>query len=331
MADRVLMGHGAGGRLSATLVRERFLPALGNPVLSQLMDSAVLEDDLAFTTDAYVVSPRVFPGGDLGRLAVSGTVNDLCMVGAVPLALSAAFILEEGLLLDEVERCARSMAATAEEAGVAVVAGDTKVVPHGACDGMFVTTAGIGRLGGDFRPRPERARPGDVVIVSGTLADHGVAVLACREGIRLGGAHLVSDVAPLTSLTAGLRASALDVHSLRDPTRGGVAQSLVEIATAARVRIVLREEALPVAPPVRAACELLGLDPLYVANEGKMLLVVPAAQADAALAALRGHPLGRNAVLIGQVEEGAGCEVRSALGGRRALRPATGELLPRIC
>ena len=331
MVDRVLLGHGSGGRLSSELVAKHFLPALGNPVLSKLMDSAVIGGDLAFTTDGYVVSPRNFPGGDIGRLAISGTVNDLCMVGAIPLALSAAFILEEGLALDEIERCAESMAAAAREAEVEVVAGDTKVVPRGACDGMFITTAGVGRLTPEFRPSPERARAGDAIIVSGTIADHGVAVLACREGIRLGGALLASDVAPLSSLVAALRAAGLDIHAMRDPTRGGVAQSLVEIAAAASVRIVVDEAAIPVAPAVRAACELLGLDPLYVANEGKMLVVLPAAEADVAVAVLRSHALGRGATIVGQVTEGRGCEVRSALGGRRALRPAPGELLPRIC
>lgn len=317
--------------MSSQLIARHFLPALGNPVLGRLMDSAVLDDELAFTTDAYVVSPRFFPGGDIGRLAISGTVNDLCMVGAVPLGLSAAFVLEEGLPIDELDRSVASMAATAREAGVEVVAGDTKVVPHGACDGMFITTAGVGRLTPAFRPAPERARVGDVVLVNGTVADHGVAVLSCREGIDLGGPGLVSDVAPLSPLVAALRAAELEVHAMRDPTRGGVAQSLLEIAAASSVRIVLDEAAIPLAQPVRAACELCGLDPLYIANEGKMLLVLPAGQAEQALDVLQGHPLGRRAALIGRVHEGAGCEVRSPIGGRRALAPASGELLPRIC
>ncbi len=328
--DVILLGHGAGGRLSRALVADHFLPALDNPALGELLDSAVL-GDLALTTDAYVVSPRFFPGGDLGRLAVCGTVNDLCMVGAEPLGLTAAFILEEGLPLAEVDRLAASMAGAAAEAGVEVVAGDTKVVPRGACDGAFVTTAGVGRLRSGLAPHPGRAAAGDAVIVSGSVADHGIAVLACREGIPLSG-DLESDVAPLSGLVAALADAGLDVHVLRDPTRGGVAQALLEIAGAAEVRIVLEEAALPVRGAVRAACELLGLDPLYVANEGKLLLLLPEAQAGAALEVMRAHPYGRAAARCGRVEAGrAGCEVATVAGGRRALRMAAGELLPRIC
>jgi hydrogenase expression/formation protein HypE len=326
----ITLGHGAGGRLTHQLVGEHFLPRLANPALAALLDSAVL-GELALTTDAYVVSPRWFPGGDLGRLAICGTVNDLWMVGAEPAALTAALILEEGLPLAELDRLIDAMAAAARQAGVSVVAGDTKVVPRGAADGVFITTTGLGRLSGDFRPAAPRAAPGDALIVSGTLADHGVAVLACREGLRLGG-DLRSDVAPLGALVRALRDAGLDVHALRDPTRGGVAQSLIEIAEAAAVRIVVDEAALPVRPPVRAACELLGLDPLSVANEGKLLAFVPGAVADQALALLRAEPLGAAAAIIGHVEQGpAGCEVRTALGGRRSLRMASGELLPRIC
>jgi len=326
----ILLGHGSGGRLSHRLVAEHFLPRLGNATLETLMDSAVL-GDLALTTDAYVVTPRWFPGGDLGRLAVCGTVNDLCMVGAIPLGLTAAFILEEGLALDEVDRTVESMARAAEEAGVQVVAGDTKVVPRGAADGMFITTAGVGRLEEGFRPEPRRVEEGDAVVVSGTVADHGVAVLAQREGLALRG-DLVSDVAPLSGLVARLREAGVDVRAMRDPTRGGAAQSLIEIAGQAGVRLVIEEEAVPVRAPVRAACELLGLDPLYVANEGKLLAVVPAGQVDQALDALRGHPLGARAARIGVVEAGRpGCELVTSLGARRSLRMASGELLPRIC
>ncbi|MBT3220667.1 MAG: hydrogenase expression/formation protein HypE [Proteobacteria bacterium] len=327
---RILLGHGAGGRLSHQLVKEHFLPHLGNATLDAMLDSAVL-GDLAFTTDAYVVSPRFFPGGDLGRLAICGTVNDLCMVGAKPQYLSAAFIVEEGLALDELDQLVRSMAKAAEEARVSVVAGDTKVVPHGACDGAFITTAGVGAIEAGFRPRPQKVVAGDVVIVSGTLADHGVAIMAVRENIRLRG-DLVSDVAPLSALVGALREAKLEVHAMRDPTRGGVAQALLEIAAAARVRIILDEATIPMAPPTRAACELLGLDPLYVANEGKFLLFLPPEQAQRALGLLHSHPLGRQAAIIGQVQAGeVGCELQNELGGRRALRPASGELLPRIC
>jgi len=328
--DVVLLAHGAGGRLSHALVSERFLPHLDNPALSALADSACL-GDVALTTDAYVVSPREFPGGDLGRLAVSGTVNDLCMVGARPVGLAAAFVLEEGLPLAEDERLAGSMPPTPPQAAVDIVAGDTKVVPRGAADGVFVTTSGVGRLRKDFCPQPIRVRPGDAVLVTGTLADHGVAVLACREGIALGG-DLRSDVAPLASLVATLADPPLPVHALRDPTRGGAAQALLELAGAAGVRIVLSEEAVPVRPAVRTACELLGLDPLYVANEGKALVLLPEERAADALRLLRAHPLGCDAARIGRVEAGEpGCELETTVGGRRTLRMAAGELLPRIC
>lgn len=326
----ILLGHGSGGRLSHELVQEHFLPRLGNPVLAEMLDSAVLED-LALTTDAYVVSPRFFPGGDLGRLAVCGTVNDLCMVGARPLGLSAAFILEEGLPLAELDRLTDSMAAAAREAGVQIVAGDTKVVPRGACDGAFITTSGIGRLQPGFRPSPALVRPGDAVLLSGTLADHGMAVLACREGLRLEG-DLASDVAPLAELVDALRSAQVEVHALRDPTRGGAAQSLLEIASAAGVRVELEEQAIPVRHAVRSACELLGLDPLYVANEGKLIAFVPEEEAERALAALRASALGKHAARIGRVVAGdAGCVIRTPLGTRRILRMASGELLPRIC
>lgn len=326
----ILLGHGSGGRLSHRLVEEHFLPRLGNPVLDQLEDSATL-GDLALTTDGYVVSPRFFPGGDLGRLAVCGTVNDLCMAGADPIGLTAGFILEEGFSLSELDRILDSMARAADEAGVRVVAGDTKVVPKGACDGAFITTSGVGRLLDEFRPVPRKCRPGDVVIASGTLADHGMAVLACRGELHFEG-DLRSDVAPLSGLVRALREARVDVHTMRDPTRGGAAQSLIEIAESAGVRIRLVEETLPVRPAVRTACELLGLDPLYVANEGKVLLVVPESEAELVLAILKQHPLGRDATQIGEVEEGeTGCEVITALGGRRTLRMHTGELLPRIC
>jgi hydrogenase expression/formation protein HypE len=326
----IVLGHGAGGRLSHELVAKHFLPKLGGAALAELGDSAVL-GDLAITTDAFVVSPRFFPGGDLGRLAICGTVNDLAMVGARPIGLTTAFVLEEGLALGELDRLVDSMAAAAREAGVEVVAGDTKVVPRGAADGVFVTTTGVGRLEGDFRPAARRAAPGDAVLVSGTLGDHGVAVMSVRPGIRLDGAF-ASDVAPLGSLVEALRASGAEVHALRDPTRGGAAQTIIEIARAAGVRVTVDERALPVKPSVRAACELLGLDPLYVANEGKLVAFVPERDADRALAALRAHPLGADAARVGTVTAGTpGCEVVTSLGARRALRMASGELLPRIC
>jgi len=326
----ILLEHGSGGRLTQRLVAEHFLPRLDNPVLSAMEDSAVM-GDVALTIDSYVVTPRFFPGGDLGALAVCGTVNDLWASGAEPAGLAAAFTLEEGFPLEELDRLTESMAEAAVSAGVDVVAGDTKVVPRGACDGVFVTSAGVGRLRPGFRPRPGAAKPGDSVIISGTIADHGIAVLVVREGLRLQG-PLASDVAPIGNLVRTLRDENLDVHALRDPTRGGIAQSLIEIAMASAVRIVVEEDAVPVSPPVRAACEILGLDPLYVANEGKIVVVLPSDQAAIAVELLRRDPLGVQAAVIGRVEEGPpGCELATSIGGRRSLSMLTGQLLPRIC
>ncbi len=326
----ITMGHGAGGRLTHTLVEKHFLPRFDNPVLAAMQDSAVL-GDLAITTDGYVVSPRFFPGGDIGRLSVCGTVNDLAMSGASPLGLTAGFILEEGLSIEELDAIVESMASAAKEANVEIVAGDTKVVPRGACDGIFITTSGVGRVRADFAPQPSRVKPGDRVIVSGTLADHGMAVMACREGLPMQG-DLTSDVAPLASLVDCLRDEKISVSVLRDPTRGGAAQSLIEIASQAGVRIVLDEASLPVNPPVHMACELLGIDPLYVANEGKLIAVVSKSDEKKALAAMRAHPLGRDAATIGDVEEGtSGLELVTSIGTRRAVRMPQGEILPRIC
>jgi hydrogenase expression/formation protein HypE len=329
-SERVLVGHGSGGRLSQELFTRHFQPMLTNPVLDEMLDAAVI-GEMALTTDSYVVTPRFFPGGDIGRLAVSGTVNDLAMVGARPLGIAAAFILEEGLPLDELDRIVASMASCAREAEVSIVAGDTKVVSRGGCDGIFITTSGVGVVSPDFRPAPKSVQPGDAIIVSGTIADHGMAVMACRPGIHLTGA-LESDVAPLSGLVEALRTSGIEVHALRDPTRGGVAQSLLEIAEAAGVRMRVDERSLPVEPPVVAACELLGLDPLYVANEGKLLCFVPETQATRALEVLRREPRGARAVRIGVVEAGSpAVELVTHLGARRSLRMASGELLPRIC
>lgn len=326
----ILMGHGAGGRLTQKLVAEHILPALDNPVLAQLEDSAVM-GDIALTVDAYVVTPRFFPGGDIGRLAISGTVNDLWMVGAQPMGLSAALIMEEGLRLEELDLIIDSMARTARAAGVTVVAGDTKVVARGAGDGVYITTAGVGRIREGFRPSPSQVRPGDRVLVSGSVADHGVAVMSAREGINLKG-DIASDVAPLGRLVSALREAGLEVHALRDPTRGGVAQSLIEISSAASVRIVIDEAAIPIKPAVRAACELLGLDPLYVANEGKLLALLPADQAEPALEILRAEPLGESAAVIGTVMEGEPIvDLKTRMGGLRRLRMHSAELLPRIC
>jgi hydrogenase expression/formation protein HypE len=332
----VQLAHGGGGRLTQGLIEGLFLPAFANPALAGLHDGAVLEVGgarLAVSTDSFVVSPRFFPGGDIGSLAVHGTVNDLAMCGAQPLALAVGFILEEGLETAELARIVDSMRRAAAEAGVPVVTGDTKVVDRGKGDGAFIHTTGLGLVPAGVDIDPLRARPGDRVLVSGEIAVHGVAILSVREGLEFETA-LESDSAALHGLVADLLAAGGDrVHVLRDPTRGGVASTLNEIAAKAGVGIRLDERAIPVSEPVRAACEILGLDPLYVANEGKCLALVAPEAADAALAAMRAHPLGRAAALIGEVTEGPAGQVtlRSTIGGERIVDLLTGEQLPRIC
>jgi len=336
MNDQViLLAHGAGGKKSSELVRSLFLRYFGNPALNILGDSAILDVGsrrLAFTTDAFVVDPLFFPGGDIGKLAVFGTVNDLAAAGARPIALSAAFILEEGLEFSTLERVAASMAESASEVGVPIVAGDTKVVPRGSADKMFITTSGIGLVSGERAPSPERASPGDIVLLSGTIGDHGMAVMSCREGIRFG-SEIVSDCAPLHDLVACLLDAAPNVHCLRDPTRGGLAAALNEIAVQSGVCIEIDEANVPVSEDVRTACELLGIDPLHVANEGKMLAIVPESEAEDAIAAMRSHPLGTNASLIGKVQPSPAGRVhmRTSIGSLRILDIPTGDLLPRIC
>lgn len=337
MSDaRVLLDHGGGGRLSAELVEQVFLPRLGNATLQRLDDGAVLEAPaggrLAFSTDTYTVTPLFFPGGDIGRLAVCGTVNDLAMCGARPRWLSAGFILEEGFPLADLERIADSMAAAAREAGVEVVTGDTKVVPRGAADGVFINTAGIGVVPQGVEVAGSRARAGDVVLVSGFLGDHGMTILTQREGLELG-TELCSDAAPLNHLVELLLKAAPGTRVLRDPTRGGLGATLNEIAAQSGVEIELEEERLPIRPAVRGACELLGLDPLYLANEGKLLAVVPEDQAKAALQALRGHDYGAHAALVGRVRQAPRPRVilRTPLGTTRLVDWLSGEQLPRIC
>jgi hydrogenase expression/formation protein HypE len=286
----------------------------------------------AFTTDSFVVKPLFFPGGDIGRLAVCGTVNDLAAKGASAEYLSAAFVLEEGLPIETLSRVADSMAAAAREAGVRIVTGDTKVVERGAADELFIATSGIGRIADNVNVSGANARPGDVVIVSGTIAEHGAAVMNARHGLGLGGTELRSDCAPLSQLVLAALAATPGVHALRDPTRGGVATALVEIARQSSVRIVIEEHAVPLRLPVRRACELLGIDPLYVASEGRMLAVVPQTQKDAFLSALRSHPLGCEAAEIGRVEAGsAGVVLHTTIGGLRPLIMLEGDPLPRIC
>ncbi len=333
--QQVLLGHGSGGTLTAQLLERIFLPAFSNPILDRLDDQAVLEAPgtrLAFTTDSYVVTPLFFPGGDIGALAVNGTVNDLAMSGATPLYLSAGFILEEGLPLDDLRRIVLSMRAAAHAAGVQVVTGDTKVVGKGSGDKVFINTSGIGAVPAGVVISAERARPRDAVLLSGTVGDHGMAIMTKRESLGLEGT-IASDTAPLHDLVAAMLAACPDIHALRDPTRGGVAATLHEIAGKARVGIEVHEGAIPVRDDVRGACEILGFDPLYVANEGKLVAFVPEASADAVLAAMRGHPLGREAVRIGTAtaEHPGMIVVRTAIGGTRVLERPYGELLPRIC
>ena len=332
---QIVLGHGSGGRLSADLIQHLFVPLFDNPTLASLNDQAVLELNgvrLAFTTDSFVVNPLFFPGGDIGSLAVHGTINDLAVSGAQPLFLSAGFILEEGLAMDDLGRVVTSMARASREAGVQVVTGDTKVVEKGHGDGLFINTAGIGLVPAGMRIAADQARPGDRVIVSGTIGDHGMAIMSVREGLAFE-SELVSDSAPLHTLVAAMLDATREIHCLRDATRGGVAAVLNELAGQSRVGIDLDESAIPVRPAVQAACEMLGMDPLYVANEGKLVAVVPAEQADAVLYAMRRHPYGRDAAIIGQVvEKHSGLVVaRTAIGGRRVVDMPLGEILPRIC
>jgi hydrogenase expression/formation protein HypE len=334
--DRVLLGHGSGGKMSAALLRDRILPRFSNPVLDQLGDAAVLDVDgaaLAFSTDTFVVSPLEFPGGNIGSLAVHGTVNDLAMMGATPRFLSAGFVIEEGLPFGLLDRILAAMADAARAAGVLLVTGDTKVVERGKADGLFINTTGIGVLHPRFRPAPHRAAVGDTVIVSGPIGRHGMAIMATREQLGFE-ADITSDSAALVPLVAGLH-DALDdrVHVLRDPTRGGMASALHEIATASAVGIELDEMRIPVPGPVAAACEMLGLDPLYVANEGMLVAIVPGDDAESAVAALRAHPLGRDAAVVGRVvKEHPGMVIlRSRIGGSRVVDMLPGDQLPRIC
>jgi hydrogenase expression/formation protein HypE len=330
--ERVLLGHGSGGRLSAQLVRDLFLPRFTNDALGRLADAAVVqvgEQRLAFTTDAFVVKPAFFPGADIGMLAVNGTVNDLAMMGATPAFLSAAFVLEEGLRVDELAAVADSMAEAARRAGVQLVTGDTKVVERGAADGLFVITSGIGIVPDGLDVGPEQIRPGDAIVVSGPVGSHGVAVMSRRAGIEFD-VDVVSDSASLAPL-AGALIDAAHVRCLRDATRGGLATVLCELAEASTLALTIDEQEVPVLEPVRSACATLGLDHLYVANEGVFVAVVERDDVDAALAALRSHDIGRLAAVVGEVSVGSGAHLRTALGITRPLPMLSGEQLPRIC
>jgi hydrogenase expression/formation protein HypE len=354
--DHVLLGHGSGGKLTADLIQRVFLPELGNSILDALEDQAIVPfgaansvathgaaansaatnghpaPRLAFTTDSFVVRPLFFPGGDIGRLAVHGTVNDLAVGGAIPLYLSAAFILEEGLPMNDLRRIVTSLAEACREANVQLVTGDTKVVDHGKGDQIFITTSGIGLVPAGRRLSIRKARPGDRVIVSGTIGDHGIAIMSLREGIEFE-TVLESDSAPLHDLTRVMLDACPEIRCMRDPTRGGVSSALNELAAASNVGVHIQEPTLPVRAEVSAACEMLGLDPLYVANEGKLIAVVPAEHAEHVLSVMRQHPLGRNAALIGEiVQDHPGMVImRSVIGGDRVVTMLAGEQLPRIC
>jgi len=332
----VLLGHGSGGKLSNALLRERFLPRFGNPTLEALGDAAVLENPggrLVLSTDTFVVSPLEFPGGDIGTLAVHGTLNDLAMMGATPVALTAAFVLEEGLPFATLDRVLDRMAAAARSAGVPIVTGDTKVVERGKADGLFINTTGLGVALDDFRPEPDAASPGDAVLVSGLIGRHGMAVMAVREELRFE-TTITSDTACLVPLVAALRrAGRPGIRALRDPTRGGVASALNELAQASRVGILLDEAALPIPESVAAACAVLGLDPLYVANEGILVAITAPDVTEPVLEAMRAHPLGARAARIGVVTEGPRgmVQMQTGIGGRRVVDLLPGDQLPRIC
>lgn len=334
--ERIVMGHGSGGKMMTDLIRSVFRPPLSNPILQAENDAGVVQltptTRLAISTDAHVVSPLFFRGGDIGKLAVCGTVNDVAMVGADPKYLTASFILEEGLEISTLQKVVDSMQAAAEEAGVQVVSGDTKVVAHGEADGLYISTTGVGIPRSDRIIGVDQAQPGDVVILSGTMGDHGIAVLEARG--ELGFATQVeSDIAPLNHLVAAMLDASQNIHVLRDPTRGGVATALNEIAQGSNVGIIIKEDALPLKPPVLAACEMLGFDPLYIANEGKLLAVVERADAEDVLMAMRKTPYGEDATIIGEIKDRPPGRLlmETTLGATRVIDVLAGEMLPRIC
>lgn len=335
IGGRIDLSHGSGGRAMAHLIESLFIEAFDNPLLNQRNDQAQFDigaGRLVMTTDSYVISPMFFPGGDIGSLAVHGTVNDVAMAGAAPIALSAGFILEEGLPLADLRRVVESMATASRDAGVPIVTGDTKVVEKGKGDGIFINTAGIGRVPPGVEIGGDRARPGHAILVNGTIGDHGIAVLSQRESLGFE-TTLRSDSAALHDLVARMVAVVPGIACLRDPTRGGLATTLNELAAQSGVGMLLREDAIPVRAEVRAACELLGLDALYAANEGKLVAICPEERAAELLAAMRGHPLGRDAAIIGRVVEDANRMVvmETAFGGRRIVDWPAGVQLPRIC
>ncbi len=334
MEDKVLMAHGSGGKLTHELINRCFVGKLSNPWLARMDDSAILESEgrMAFTTDSYVVTPLFFPGGDIGKLAVCGTVNDLAVSGAKPRFLSLAFIIEEGLEISDLEKVVDSISKTAQAAGVEVVTGDTKVVQRGKADRLFVNTAGIGYIPAGINVSGSNVKAGDVIILSGTIGDHGMTIMAQREGLRFSG-DLASDCAPLNGLITEMLQACPDIRCMRDPTRGGVATTLNEIAAQSKVGMRIEDGSIPVRPPVSAMCELLGLDPLYIANEGKILAFVPEAAAGGVLEIMRRHQYGKDAAIIGRVtgEHPGRVTLKTRLGTSRILAMLSGDILPRIC
>jgi hydrogenase expression/formation protein HypE len=333
--QEIVLAHGSGGRLSHQLLQRIVIPQFRNDLLATEHDGAIFPIGgarVAFSTDSYVINPIFFPGGDIGSLAVHGTVNDLAMCGARPLYLSVGFILEEGLPMRDFWRIVQSMRAAAAAAGVMLVTGDTKVVDRGKGDGIFINTSGVGIVPDGVDIRPARARPGDAIILSGAIAVHGIAIMSVREGLEFE-TEIASDSAPLNGLVEAILSACQDIHVLRDPTRGGVTSALTEIAQAARVGMRLDEAAIPISEEVKGACEILGLDPLYVANEGKLLAIVPAAAAESVLAAMRAHPRGAEAAIIGRVtaDQPGVVLMKTRVGGLRIVDVLTGEQLPRIC
>ncbi len=332
--EKILLAHGSGGKLSHDLVEKGFVPSFDNPLLSRLDDSAVFEATgrLAFTTDSYIVTPIFFPGGDIGKLAVCGTVNDLAMSGATPLYLSVSFIIEEGFSFSDLSRIVTSIQQATDEAGAKVVTGDTKVVNRGSADRLFINTAGVGAVADGIDISGSNARPGDRVILSGPVGDHGIAIMSEREGLKFS-SPVKSDCAPLNHLVSEMLQVSSDIHCLRDPTRGGLATTLNEFAAQSGVGIVIHEEAVPVRDAVRAACEMLGFDPLYVANEGKLVAVVAPDDAERVVGRMKESRYGADAAIIGEITEDHPGKVvlRTTLGASRIVDMLVGELLPRIC
>ena len=339
LSGKIKLAHGSGGALMHELIEELIVARLSNPILAGLDDAAELSDiiadagpgdRLAFTTDSYVVQPLFFPGGDIGKLSVCGTVNDLAMKGARPAYLTLGLVIEEGLAIEDLARVLDSIAETAESAGVCVAAGDTKVVERGGIGGLIINTAGVGLIPAVTRVSGDRATNGDVVLISGTIGDHETAILVAREGLSLE-QTIESDCAPLNGLVDAVLAAAPGVHVMRDPTRGGLGTTLNEIASRSGAGITIDETKLPMDERVRSVCDILGFDPIYMANEGKMIVIAPGDEADAALTAMKGHPLGANAVVIGRVTEGTGVRLRTVVGGERPIVMLEGVQLPRIC